>query len=94
VKNAWYQKKGQWNLIIFPVEVALMEIDYSSLDFDEKEMSIWDYATQVQGIVEPRNRGWGRKMRQKEKEKKIVQMRNRIRVKRMNKWPILTWSNN
>lgn len=47
-----------------------MEIDYSSLDFDEKEMSIWDYATQVQGIVEPRNRGRGRKMRQKEKEKK------------------------
>lgn len=33
-------------------------------------------------------------MRQKENEKKIVQMRNRIRVKRMNKWPILTWSNN
>lgn len=30
----------------------------------------------------------------REKKKKGVQMRNRIRVKRMNKWPILTWSNN
>jgi hypothetical protein len=34
------RKRAKWNLIIFPVEVALMGIDYSSLDFDEKEMSI------------------------------------------------------